>query len=99
MGRYCVGCGEFDVWGGKAPRSQSRPGWTARRGRPRATSDAYEMLEYTPEVARKTADLQERVKDFIPPVEWPVVAPLIHAINELKKAKNGGYSRPQLSNP
>ena len=46
------------------------------------------MLEYTPEVAHKTADLQERVKDFIPPVEWPVVAPLIHEINELKKAKN-----------
>ena len=38
------------------------------------------MLEYTPEVARKTENLQERVKDFIPPVEWPVVAPLIHCV-------------------
>ncbi|SVB42719.1 uncharacterized protein METZ01_LOCUS195573, partial [marine metagenome] len=36
-----------------------------------------DMLEYTPEVARETAPLLDRVKAFIPPVEWPTIAPLI----------------------
>ncbi len=59
------------------------------------------MLEYTPEVARGTADLQERVKEFVPAVEWPVIAPLIHAINELKTAKNAvvlahNYQTPDI---
>lgn len=45
-------------------------------------------LAYTPEIAAKTAPLYERVKHVIPAVEWPAYAPLIAAINEMKRAKN-----------
>jgi len=45
-------------------------------------------LAYTPEVAAETAPLYERVKHVIPSVEWPAYAPLISAINKMKRAKN-----------
>ena len=45
-------------------------------------------LEYTDEVARETAHLYERVKDVIPAIEWPVMAPYVKAINDLKKVRN-----------
>lgn len=45
-------------------------------------------LAYTPEIAAETAPLYERVKHVIPSVEWPAYAPLISAINKMKRAKN-----------
>lgn len=45
-------------------------------------------LAYTPEVKAETDHLYERVKHVIPAVEWPAYAPLIAAINEMKRAKN-----------
>jgi len=45
-------------------------------------------LAYTPEIAAETAPLYERVKHVIPAVEWPSYAPLISAINKMKRAKN-----------
>src|SRR5262245_3191354 len=45
-------------------------------------------LAYTPEVAAETAPLYERVKHVIPAVEWPAYAPLISAINKMKRQKN-----------
>jgi quinolinate synthase len=45
-------------------------------------------LAYTPEIAAETAPLYERVKRVIPAVEWPAYAPLIGAINKMKRGKN-----------
>ncbi|HYG61617.1 MAG TPA: quinolinate synthase NadA [Thermoanaerobaculia bacterium] len=42
-------------------------------------------LDFTPEVARATAPIRERVRSVIPDVEWPLHAPYIAAINELKQ--------------
>ena len=58
-------------------------------------------LAYTPEVARATAHLYERVSRVIPPMEWPGFAPYIKAINELKRARNAvvlahNYMTPEI---
>ena len=67
--------------------TQSRSRQTGSDGFSPAVS-ARPALPYTAEVKAATDHLYEKVKDFISPLEWPAKAPLIHAINELKKEKN-----------
>ncbi len=59
------------------------------------------VLDYTPDVAARTRPIYERVKDVIPEPEWPVHAPYIAAINELKKQRNAklvvhNYQTPEI---
>ncbi len=63
------------------------------------TSDP--SLTYTPEVARLTGPIYERVRDVIPEVEWPVHAPYVAAINRLKSERNAivmahNYQTPEI---
>ncbi len=45
-------------------------------------------LVYDDAVKVETDDLYPLVQDFITPMEWPAIAPLVAAINRLKKEKN-----------
>jgi quinolinate synthase len=58
-------------------------------------------LAYTPEIADATREVYERLKDVIPEVEWPVHAPYVAAINELKVQRNAiilahNYMTPEI---
>lgn len=60
-----------------------------------------ETLPFTPEVERETRDLYQRLRHVIPDVEWPVHAPLISAINRLKREREAiilvhNYMKPEI---
>ena len=64
------------------------PGCDVPAARRRPSAAEQRGLAYDAEVKAATDQLYKQVKDFITPMEWPVVAPLVHHINLLKKAKN-----------
>jgi quinolinate synthase len=57
---------------------------------PVRTSDSSAALGliYDDEVKAETDHLYPLASDFITPIEWPAIAPLVAAINRLKRAKN-----------
>src|SRR5438309_10321584 len=62
---------------------------------------ADQLLVYTPEVALKTRSIFERLRGVLPEVVWPVHAPYVAAINELKAKVNAvilahNYKTPEI---
>ncbi|MEQ9506125.1 MAG: quinolinate synthase NadA [Hyphomonas sp.] len=53
-----------------------------------ASSAAARGLVYDDAVKAETDALYPLVADFVTPMEWPAIAPLVAGINRLKKAKN-----------
>src|SRR6185312_14175112 len=83
----------------RLPAAAPMPGPAGSGQRP--TALPMPSLKWTPEVERDTAHLYERVKRVIPPVEWPLMAPAIRAINELKAARDAvilahNYQTPEI---
>jgi quinolinate synthase len=81
---------------------ETRPHATPRREISRAPHKPLAPIPaFTPELAAEMAPLYARVKHVVTPMEWPYYAPLIKAINELKKVRNAvvlahNYMTPEI---
>ena len=63
--------------------------------------DGFEPLSFTPEIEAVTSPVWNRVKSRVTPLEWRLQAPLVAAINDLKRQKHAvilahNYMTPEI---
>ena len=49
------------------------------------------QLEFTKEIEKNTSGIYQKIKSVVPALEWPLHAPYIYKINELKKKEERSY--------
>ncbi len=69
--------------------------------RDRSMHDGFAEFAFTPAVQLATQPLWDKVKDHVTPLEWRLQAPLISAINDLKRARKAvilahNYMTPEI---